>query len=43
MSLDLEIYAPINVPINWQSEQIIDNEQRFSLLKNIFLKLMLSK
>ena len=39
MSLDLEIYAPINVPINWQSEQIIDNEQRFSLLKKYFSKI----
>lgn len=28
MSLNIEIYAPINVPINWQSEQIIGNEQR---------------
>lgn len=32
--LKFEIYAPINVPINWQSELVIDNEQRYSLLKN---------
>jgi len=39
MSLNLEIYAPINVPINWQSEQVIDNEQRFLLLKKYFSKI----
>lgn len=31
--LDFEIYAPINIPINWQSELITDNDQRYSLLK----------
>jgi len=39
MSLNLDVYAPINVPINWQSEQVIDNEQRFSLLKKYFSKI----
>lgn len=32
--LKFEIYAPINIPINWQSELIINNEQRYFLLKN---------
>ena len=31
--LDFEIYAPINIPINWQSELITDNEQRYALLQ----------
>jgi hypothetical protein len=39
MSLNIEIYAPINVPINWQSEQIIENEQRYSLLNEYFSKI----
>jgi len=34
--LDFEIYAPINVPINWQSELITDSEQRYKLLKKFF-------
>ena len=36
MSLSVEIYAPVNVPINWQSEQVSTNEQRCSLLKKYF-------
>ncbi|WP_426358995.1 hypothetical protein ACPUVO_01765 [Pseudocolwellia sp. HL-MZ19] len=39
MSLDLEIYAPINVPINWQSEQIAESEQRYLLLEKYFSKI----
>jgi len=31
--LEFEIYAPINIPINWQSELITDNEQRYDILK----------
>tara|TARA_R110001606_G_scaffold399222_1_gene582316 strand:+ start:47132 stop:48328 length:1197 start_codon:yes stop_codon:yes gene_type:complete len=31
--LNFETYAPINVPLNWQSELITDNEQRYSLLQ----------
>ncbi|RBP82538.1 hypothetical protein EBI01_08125 [Marinomonas rhizomae] len=34
--LDFKIYAPINVPINWQSELITDSEQRYKLLKKFF-------
>jgi hypothetical protein len=34
--LNFEIYAPINIPINWQSELITDNEQRYSLLQKHF-------
>lgn len=31
--LNFEIYAPINIPINWQSELVTDNEQRYALLE----------
>jgi hypothetical protein len=31
--LNFETYSPINIPVNWQSELIIDNEQRYSLLQ----------
>ena len=39
MSLNMEIYAPVNVPINWQSEQITQNEQRYLLLNTVFSKI----
>jgi len=32
MLLKLETYSPVIVPINWQSELIIDNHQRLSFL-----------
>ena len=31
--LDFEIYAPISVPVSWQSERVVDNDQRYRLLK----------
>jgi hypothetical protein len=35
--LNFEIYAPIHIPINWQSELITNNEQRYALLQRHLL------
>lgn len=33
--LEFDIYAPITVPVSWQSERVQDNEQRFHLLSDL--------
>lgn len=33
--LNVDIYAPVNIPVNWQSELVDCNEQRCDLLKKL--------